>query len=130
MQSSTPHTPDVLKPVGHVMVSFPQATQAQIAARALRAMGLRDDGVHPFSDYGMLAQIDNDLHQAGESQRVNGERDRIRLNQNLSESGHHWLVVEAADSETACRVAQCVWRLGADHARHYGSAAVKELIQS
>ena len=130
MHQATPHhhRVHVFQPTGHVMISFPRAAQAQAAAQALQALGLGERDVSAYTDFGMLAQLDNDLHDAGQRARMDAERDRIECDRSLAEDGHHWLLVQAADAAAASRVAECVQPLGADHARHYGPAAVHELI--
>jgi hypothetical protein len=129
MHPAARHPLRVYQPSGHVMISFPRAAQAHAAAQALQALGWAEREVHAYTDFDMLAQIDNDLHDADNRACIDAERGCIDTARDLAELGHHWLLVQTGDVAAASRVAECVQPLGADHALHYGPAVVHDLIQ-
>lgn len=119
----------VFKPVGHVVVSFPNAAAADRAAQALAQMGVRGGLVRRYSDRHMLAQIDRDIERASPLASVGQEMNLIKAQRELAERGFHFLVVKADDDEQAAAVAACVKPFGAERAQHYGHFIIDELIE-
>lgn len=119
----------VFKPVGHVVISFPSAEQADAAAQEIGGMGLGDDAVTRFSDREMQAQIDEDLQRAGALAKVGQEWNLVRAQRELAERGYHFLVVRAPADADAVRVAEAARRAGAERAQSYGRFIIEELIE-
>lgn len=120
----------VFKPIGHVVISFPDAASADAAAGALERLGVRGvDDVHRYTDRQMLAQIDRDLQRASPLASIGQEVNLIKAHRERAERGYHWLVVRA-DGELARRVAECARSHGAERAQHYGHLVIEELIDS
>lgn len=119
----------VFKPVGHVVVSFPSARQAEEARRALADAGFAGDEVRRYSDREMIEQIDHDLARASPLASVGQEVNLVRAHRELAEQGYHWLVVRADDETRAGRVAEVGRRCGAARAQHYGHFVIEELIE-
>ena len=120
----------VFKPVGHVVVSFPSAAQAEAAAAALaRQLGLQGNAVRYFSDREMLTQIDLDVSRASPLASIGQELNLVKAHRELAARGYHWLLVRVADDAAASLVADCVRPLGAERAQHYGHFIIDELIE-
>jgi len=128
-----PHTDEprsfgVFKPVGHVVISFPRAEQADAATRALAEAGLAPDTLHRYSDKEMLRQIDTDIAHASPLAAVGQEMNLVLAHRALAERGYHWLVVFAANDEQAAQIARTAQSCGAERAQHYGHFIIEELI--
>lgn len=129
MTASAPRSFGVFKPVGHVVVSLPDAASADHAADALTAAGLGGSGLRRYTDLEMLQQIDADLAQASPVASIGQEVNLVRAHQALAERGYHWLVVPAADDAEAARIAEAVKPHGAARAQHYGRFIIEELLE-
>lgn len=118
----------VFKPVGHIVVSFPRADQAEAAFEALRGAGLAGGRVLRYTDREMLQHVDQDLANAGLLASVGQELNLVRAHRELAARGYHWLVVPAPEAGQARRVAELVRAHGAERAQAYGRFVVEELI--
>lgn len=123
-----PRSFGVFKPVGHVVISFPEAAQAQRAAQALVGLGVAADAVHPYSDREMLNQIDEDIARASPIAAVGQEMNLVLAHRVLAKKGYHWLVVGVAGDRQAAQVAAAARDCGAERAQHYGHFIIEELI--
>lgn len=119
----------VFKPVGHTVISFPDAEHAEQARQALAGIGVQGDAVRHYTDTEMLSQIANDLQQASPLAAVGQEMNLVMAHKALAERGYHWLVVKTPDDDLARRVADCVKPLGAERAQLYGRFIIEELIE-
>jgi hypothetical protein len=129
MSSTGDHSFGVFKPVGHVVISFPTADQADAAAQALHAIGLRGEPeLRRMSDRQMLQQTDQDLQRASPLATVGQEINLVRAHRALAELGYHWLVVHTPDDALARRVAHIARQHGAERAQLYGNFIIEELI--
>jgi hypothetical protein len=129
MNSTDQSSFGVFKPVGHVVLAFPRADQAQAALLALAAIGLSGPELRTYTDVQMLQQIRGDLHNASPLAEIGQELNLIRSQEALALRGFHWLVVRAKDSETATRVAATALQCGARSAQSYGRFIIEELIE-
>jgi hypothetical protein len=118
----------VFKPVGHTVISFPSADQADQARMALGQLGVAGDDIHSYTDGEMLTQIDRDIRQAGPLASIGQEMNLVLAHQALAEEGYHWLIVHTPKDELARQVAACVKPLGAERAQLYGHFIIEELI--
>jgi hypothetical protein len=126
MATAQNHSFGVLKPVGHVVISFPSAVQAARARRALSGI-VSEDAVHYRSDREMLALLDRDIEHASPLAAVGQELNLAKAQRDLAAMGYHWLIVRADGN--ARRVAECVRPYGAERAQHYGHFTIEELIE-
>ena len=122
-----PQSLGVFKPVGHVVISFPEARQAAAARQALGA-SFAADAVRALSDLEMLAQSDADLDRASPLAEFGQELNLVRAHRVLAERGYHWLVVRVRNDEQAAQVAEIAREHGAERAQHYGHFVIEELI--
>lgn len=127
--TDAPRSFGVFKPVGHVVISFPEAGQALRAGQALADLGLPDAAVHRYSDREMLSQIDEDIAHASPIAAVGQEMNLVLAHRALAEKGYHWLVVQVGNDEMATRVARAAEACGAERAQHYGHFIIEELIE-
>lgn len=123
------HTYGVLKPVGHVVISFASADGARGARRALDEIGITSDAVRHLSDAEMAAQLAADLHSASPLAAVGQEVNLVKAQLELARLGYHFLVVRVGDDAQARRVAARARVHGAERAQHYGHFVIEELIE-
>jgi hypothetical protein len=119
----------VFKPVGHVVISFPTAEQADAATQALAAIGVDGAAVRRLSDREMLAQTGRDLQHGDALATLGQEMNLVKAHRALAELGYHWLVVHAPDDGDARRVAEVAREHGAERAQSYGRFVIEELIE-
>jgi hypothetical protein len=119
----------VFKPVGHVVISLPDADAADRAAHALGTLGLAPDAVRRYTDREMLRQIDVDIANASPIAAVGQEMNLILAHRVLAGRGYHWLVVYATSDEQARQIARAAEGQGAERAQHYGHFIIEELIE-
>lgn len=128
-KSDHPEAFGVFKPVGHVVVSFPEAKDQQGAAEALAKAGFAGGEVVSYTAQEMLAQIDEDLADASALASIGQEMNLVKAHRALAEKGFHWLVVHAPEDEQARRVADVVRPFKAERAQKYGRLIIEELIE-
>lgn len=128
-KSDHPEAFGVFKPVGHVVVSFPDAKDVQGAADALAKAGFAGADVVRYTPEEMLAQIDKDLANASALASIGQEMNLVKAHRALAEKGFHWLVVRAPEDERARRVAETVRPFRAERAQKYGRLVIEELIE-
>ncbi len=119
----------VFKPVGHVVISFPDAAAADEAAASLSAIGVQPDGVHRYTDQQMLRQIEADIADASPIAAIGQEMNLVLAHKALAQRGYHWLVVFARNDEQARQIADTARTHGAERAQHYGHFIIEELIE-
>jgi hypothetical protein len=133
MSQDTPHDQQqafgVFKPVGHVVISFPNADQADEARAALARDGVAGGEVRRLSDQEMLTQIEQDMHDASPLASIGQEMNLIKAHRALAERGYHWLIVHAPDDDLARQIASTAKAAGAERAQLYGRLIIEELIQ-
>ena len=123
------HSFGVFKPVGHVVISFPTAAQADAAVMALQQTGLAPGAVRRYSDREMVRQIDHDRAHASVFASIGQELNLVMAHRALAERGYHWLVVHAPDDAQARLVADTARACGAERAQAYGHFIIEELIE-
>jgi len=119
----------VFKPVGHLVVSFPNAEQADAGRHALQRLGFSDDDIHAYTDQEMMRQIAADLERASPLAGVGQELNLIKAHQALAERGYHWLVVRAENDAKARTAAEALQQAGAERAQLYGRFVIEEMIE-
>jgi hypothetical protein len=119
----------VFKPVGHVVISFPEAKDMQGAADALAKAGFGSGEVVRYTAQEMLAQIDKDLENASLLASIGQEMNLVKAHRALAEKGFHWLVVKASEDERARQAADIVRPFRAERAQKYGRLVIEELIE-
>lgn len=118
----------VFKPVGHMVVSFPDADSAGKGKEALTALGFERADVHSFTPEQMVAQCDADIARASPVASIGQELNLVKAYRELAERGFHWLVVRAENEDRARRAAEALQAAGAERAQHYGRFIIEEMI--
>jgi hypothetical protein len=117
----------VFKPVGHVVISFPGARQAEDTTDALRQAGV--DAVQHITDHEMVERATRDMERASGLAAVGQELNLVRAHRQLAERGYHFLVVKTPKDELAVQVADIAKARGAERAQLYGNFIIEELIE-
>lgn len=128
MDRQQPTSFGVFKPVGHTVISFPNAQQADEARKALGSLGVAAHAIQGYTDREMLLQIERDIQQASPLASIGQELNLVLAHKALAELGYHWLIVHTPEDELARQVAECVKPLGAERAQLYGHFIIEELI--
>ncbi|HSI49855.1 MAG TPA: hypothetical protein VLA61_16405 [Ideonella sp.] len=119
----------VFKPVGHVVISFPSAEQAQAARSAVEQAEQPPEAIHCYTPAEMLQQIDHDLAGASSVAAIGQELNLVKAHQALAERGYHWLIIKVRNADHAREIAEQVKPLGAERAQLYGHFIIEELIE-
>jgi hypothetical protein len=125
---SAPEAYGVFKPVGHVVISYPNAQALEDAAAALTAQGFAADRLVRYSPEQMKAQAEADMRNASPLASLGQELNLVKAQRELAEQGYAFLVVPAADDAEVERVAAVARRTRAYTAQHYGRFVIEELI--
>lgn len=118
----------VFKPVGHMVVSFPDAASASKGNQALMALGYERADIHPYTAQQMLTQCDEDIARASPAASIGQELNLVKAYRELAERGFHWLVVRVADDDQARQAADALHAQGAERAQLYGRFIIEEMI--
>lgn len=123
----------VFKPVGHLVISFPDAAAADAASQAMQAAGLGLAEIRRYSDREMIEQIDADIAHASPLAALGQELNLVRAHRALATQGYHFLVVHVPEKGDKKIPAQQLADLARDHgalrAQLYGSFIIEEMIQ-
>lgn len=118
----------VFKPIGHIVVSFPNRKLAQQGKNELKALNIAPGDIHSYTDAEMLTQIDADLDRASPLAGVGQELNLIKAHRVLAQHGYHWLVIRINDDSQARFIAEKLSTSGAERAQLYGRFMIEELI--
>ncbi|MEQ6436404.1 hypothetical protein V8Z74_15425 [Comamonas sp. w2-DMI] len=128
MDTSKHHAYGVFKPVGHMVISFANASLADKGYEVLEKLHFGPSDIHRYTDREMLAQIDADLAKASPVASVGQELNLIKAHRALAERGYHWLVVRVGSDDHARQAAAALRTTGAERAQLYGRFIIEELI--
>lgn len=120
----------IFKPVGHVVICFPRAAQADAAARALVDAGVSAADVRRLTDREMLTLSERDLHAASAVADVGQDLNLVHAHRQLAARGYHWLIVRAPGVDAARRVSDIAQAQGAERAQRYGTFIIEEMIDA
>lgn len=123
------HSFGVFKPVGHVVISFPNGDAAHQAIRALAAIGIDGEQLRHLSDAQMRRRLEEEIAAASPLASVGQEMNLAQAQLELARLGYHWLVVRAKSDGRAFQIADCVKPFGAERAQYYGHFVIEELIE-
>ena len=99
--SGKPETFGVFKPVGHVIVAFPDAQAARDAESALAGNGFSAADIVAYTPEQMIRQADGDIANAGVLASIGQELNLVKAHRELAQKGHSFLVVAAAEDDRA-----------------------------
>lgn len=119
----------VFKPVGHMVVSFPDAASATNGHDALTALGFERADIHRYTAEQMVTQCDEDIARASPAAAIGQELNLVKAYRELAERGFHWLVVRVDDDDRARQAADALHAQGAERAQLYGRFIIEEMIE-
>jgi hypothetical protein len=124
---STPPTSfSAFKPVGRMVIGFPDDESCERAAQELRQTGTGDPQQVPSADMQLrMAQM---LDLAHGSAEFGHEIVEMRRFLSLSAQGYGWLIVPATIGDESQRIIAIVEPLGARIAVHYGTLIITDLL--
>lgn len=128
-KTDPPASMGVFKPVGHVVISFPTADQAQGAASGLASLTIPATDITRYTPEQMVLQVDRDIANASPLASIGQELNLVKAHRALAERGYHFLVVRASDDDLARQVAAVAKHNGAERAQQYGRFVIEELIE-
>jgi hypothetical protein len=119
----------VFKPVGHVVISFPNAEHMDAAAQALQRAGFGGEhGPQRITDREMVERADADIANASPLAAIGQELNLVKAQRELAALGYHFLVVKVDDDEGAARAASMAEAHRAERAQYYGRFVIEDLI--
>lgn len=124
-----PKSHGVIKPVGHVLVSFENEGDARGAMNALASAGFGPDKVSYFSSREVVEQAESDIADAGILASLGQELNLVKAHRDLAQQGHCFISVYAPDDDDARKVADIVRGFNAGRAQKYGHLIIEELIE-
>jgi hypothetical protein len=128
-KSEPPNSHGVFKPVGHVVISFPNRADLRGAAQALRGIGLEESALTAYTPEEMQRQARADIAQADNLASIGQDLNLVKAHLVLAEHGYHFLVVQVGNDAQARRVADAAKAHNAERAQHYGNWIIEELIE-
>ncbi len=129
-KTDVPESFGVFKPVGHVVIAFPAASDLQAAVAGLAQQGLVGAGLVRYTPAEMLEQVDAEIQAASPLASMGQELNLIKAHRTLAERGCSFLVVPAANDTLAGRIAAVARVHHAVVAQNYGRFIIEELIST
>jgi len=118
----------VFKPVGHVLMSFATAADADAAVSALSKAGLGESHISRYSPSEMQDQAEIDIGRAGAMASMGQDLNLVKAHLALARQGQSFVVVPADDAEQVQLVTEVALRANATRAQHYGTLLIEELV--
>ncbi len=128
MAKSTTESPDLLKPLDHVVLAFADEKVLRDAVTALADAGFAGPAVHEYTAEEMRSALAAELDNAGALASLGQDVNLAKFRRQLAEEGHGWLLVHAPSNEQTAQVAEVARRLGARLAQKYNRFVIEELI--
>lgn len=116
------------KPVGHVVVAFPDDGSAQQAARELRNLGFGPEDILFYTGEENGREMREMLEGVSGTAEFGHEVVLMRRYLELAEEGCGWLIVFAPEDEQALRVGEVAHRHGARVAERYHRLVVEDML--
>jgi hypothetical protein len=116
------------KPVGHVVVAFPDDEAAQQAARELRGLGFGPEDILFYTGEEEGREMRDLLDNVSGTAEFGHEIVLMRRYCELAREGCGWLIVFAPEDEQAMRVSEVAQRHGARVAERYHRLVVEDLL--
>lgn len=116
------------KPVGHVVIAFPDDASAQQAARDLRDLGFGPEDILFYTGEEEGREMRDLLEGVSGTAEFGHEIVLMRRYCELAREGCGWLIVFAPEDEQALRVGEVVPRHGARLAERYHRLVVEDML--
>lgn len=127
-KDDVPESAGVFKPIGHVVIGFSRVGDLRAARDTLSRAGYAEQDFVSYTPEEMKAQSERQIEQAGVLASFGHEINLVQLYRELSEQGHHWLVVFAPEDDQAAQVADVARRSNAKLAQKYNPLVIEELL--
>lgn len=125
---SLPTSFGALKPVGHVLLALPSASQRSVVQTALRLDGWPDDEVLEFEPRESVSDLEQLIERSSGAAGFGYELTLMRRYLELARSGHVWLLIKVDGDDEAQRVGQMARLYGAGSAVHYRTFTIEDLL--
>jgi hypothetical protein len=124
---STPPTSfSAFKPLGRIVIGFPDDESSERAAHELREAGIGPPQQVPSAEMQLsMAQM---LDLAHGSAEFGHEVVEMRRFLSLSAQGYGWLIVPSTDDDESRKILSIVQPFGARLAVHYGTLLITDLL--
>jgi hypothetical protein len=126
--TDTPRSPDMLKPVGHVMLVFRTDAALQQTLDRLSEQGFDAALITRYSAQEMVVQVDLALQHSSPLAAFGQELNLATAHRDMASAGCSFLLVPAAQDAQAQLVADTAQACGALSAQQYGRFVIVELI--
>lgn len=124
--SAPPTSFTAFKPLGHIVIGFPDDETCERASQALKEAGIQR--VQHVASNDMRLRMAQMLDLASGSAEFGHEVVEMRRYLSLSAEGYGWLIVPASSDEASRHVVSIVEPLGARIAVHYGALIITDLL--
>lgn len=116
------------KPVGHVVIAFPDDTAAQQAARDLRNLGFGPEDILFYTGEEEGREMRELLEGVSGTAEFGHEIVLMRRYSEMAREGCGWLIVFAPEDEQALRVGEVARRHEARLAERYHRLVVEDML--
>lgn len=124
--STPPKSFTAFKPVGHIVIGFPDDETAERSKEALKEAGFAQ--IQKVASADMQINMAQMLDVASGSAEFGHEIVQMRKYLSMSAEGYGWLIVPASGDDTVQHIVSTVKPLGARIAVHYGRLIIEDLV--
>jgi len=128
MTKTPPESPDLLKPVDHVILAFAEEAVLRDASAALAEAGFAPTAVHEYTAVQMHTALNAGLEASGPLAALGQDANLAEFRRKLAADGHGWLVVHAPAQAHTAQVADIAQRFGARLAQKFTRFTIEELV--
>ena len=128
MTKTSPETPNLLKPVDHVILAFADEAVLRDASAALAEAGFEGAAVHEYTAVEMHTALNAELEASGPLASLGQDTNLAEFRRKLAADGHGWLVVHAPAEEQTAQVTDIARRSGARLAQKFTRFTIEELV--
>ena len=122
-----PDAPDILKPVGHTVITFTSAQDMEDAAAALIGQGFDNAALTRVPPIEMVSRLDAGIANAGVLAPFGYELAIAKAHRMQALDGAHFLLVYGPDQAHVDRITVVAKGFDALSAQHYGTFLIQEL---
>ena len=128
MTKTSPESPNLFKPVDHVILAFAEEARLRDASAELAKAGFAQSAVHEYTAVQMHTALNAELEASGPLASLGQDTNLAEFRRKLAADGHGWLVVHAPAQEHTAQVADIAKRFGARLAQKFTRFTIEELV--